>query len=140
MQDMFIAPGLVLPASSISWTAVRSAGPGGQNVNRVATKIDLRFDPHACPDLPDDVRRRLLARARLDAEGRVVVVSQATRSRERNLDDALSKLVALVRAATIRPKPRRATKPSRGAVRRRLEAKRSRAQVKATRRSVPRDD
>ena len=138
MRDVYIKPGLTIPAHAISWTAVRSAGPGGQNVNRVATKVDLRFDPDACPQLPPDVRRRLCANARLDAQGRVLIVSQATRSRDRNLEDARDKLVALVRAACVRPRPRRATKPTRGSVERRLLAKRGRAAVKAgrSRRSV----
>ncbi|TPV93905.1 MAG: aminoacyl-tRNA hydrolase [Myxococcales bacterium FL481] len=130
MRDVFVTDGLVLPAASIRWSAVRAAGPGGQHVNRVATKVDLRFQPSACPDLRPRVRQRLLARARVDGDGCVVVVSQATRSRERNLEDAIGKLVALVRLATVEPIRRRATKPGRAAIERRLQTKRRRARLK----------
>lgn len=107
-------------------------------MNQVATKVDLRLDLDACVDLRPEIKARLrrLARGRLDADGRVVVVSQASRSQEANLRDARDKLADLVRRATVRPRSRRATRPTRGSVRRRLEGKRQRAETKRGRRKV----
>src|ERR671925_1599949 len=103
-----------VPASALSVRAVRASGPGGQNVNKVATKIDLRVDLAAIEGLPDAARARLaaLARHRLDAEGRLVVTSQATRNQARNLEDARDKVRALIAAALVRPRPRTPTRPT----------------------------
>ncbi len=111
-------------------------------MNRVATKIDLRFDLEGCELLSSAVKARLrtLTRGRRDLEGRVMVISQASRSRDSNLQDAREKLAALIREALIPPRARRATRPTRGSVRRRLEAKGQRAQVKASRGRIKRDD
>lgn len=137
-SDLFISPALTLPASELSWVAVRSSGPGGQNVNKVATKVELRFDLEGSTVLSEPVRARLraLARNRLDAEGRILISSQRTRSQEANLQDAREKLAALVRKALAPQRPRRPTRPSRGAKERRLEGKRQQAEKKRARGKV----
>ena len=124
-----------VPAAALSVRAVRASGPGGQNVNKVATKIDLRVDLDAIEGLPDAARARLaaLARHRLDAEGRLVVTSQATRNQARNLEDARDKVRALIAAALVRPRPRTPTRPSGAAREQRLGAKRARSAVKRLR-------
>jgi ribosome-associated protein len=116
---------LSLPASELSWTAARSSGPGGQNVNKVSSKVELHFDfEHSTVlDLPTKARLRALGASHLDAAGRLRITSQATRDQSRNLDDARSKLADLVRRALERPRPRKKTKPSRGAKERRLQTK-----------------
>jgi ribosome-associated protein len=124
-----------VPAAALSVRAVRASGPGGQNVNKVATKIDLRVDLDAIEGLPDAARTRLeaLARHRLDAEGRLVVTSQATRNQARNLEDARDKVRALIAAALVRPRARTPTRPTGAAREQRLGAKRARSAVKRLR-------
>ena len=124
-----------VPAAALSVRAVRASGPGGQNVNKVATKIDLRVDLDGIEGLPDAARARLtaLARHRLDAEGRLVVTSQATRNQARNLEDARDKVRALIAAALVRPRARTATRPTATAREQRLGAKRARGAVKRLR-------
>ena len=124
-----------VPAAALTVHAVRASGPGGQNVNKVATKIDLRVDLPAIEGLPDDARRRLyrLAQNRLDADGRLVVVSQVTRNQARNLEDARARVADLIRAALVVPRRRVKTRPSTGAKRRRLAGKKRRADVKCWR-------
>lgn len=121
-----------VPARALTVRAVRASGPGGQNVNKVATKIDLRVDLGAIEGLSEAARERLaaLAQRRLDAEGRLVVTSQATRNQARNLDDAREKVRALVRAAMVRPRARTETRPPAAAEERRLAVKRRRATLK----------
>ena len=125
MRALFVRPGVVIPACYLSWSSSRSSGPGGQNVNKVSSKVDLRCDLENCPALSTAVKERLKARCRrrLDAGGWLVVVSQATRDREHNLQDARERLAALVRAALVAPKTRRPTRPTRASRERRLADK-----------------
>lgn len=124
-EDLVVEGKVRIPASDLSWKAVRSGGPGGQNVNKVASKVDLRFDLAGTTALTDTVRARLrrLAKNRLDAEGRILITSQVTRDQARNLDDARQKLADLVREALRPPKKRKRTRPTRGAKERRLKEK-----------------
>ena len=127
--------------SEIEESFVRSSGPGGQNVNKVSSAVQLRFDARNSPSLPDDVRRRLerLAGRRLTNDGVIVLIAQTHRSQERNRAEAVERLVELIRAASIRPKPRRATRPTLASKKRRLESKTKRAKIKTHRRTPDED-
>ncbi len=137
-QDLVVSSTIAIPAGELSFVAVRASGPGGQNVNKVSTKVELRFDIAASAALPAAVKARLqaLARNRLDAQGRLVIACDTTRSQSRNLELARERLCELVRAALVVPKRRRATKPSASARRKRVENKRRESDRKRARRAT----
>lgn len=126
---------LLVPGADLVWSASRASGAGGQNVNKVSSKVELRFNLSANRTLPERVRARLarLAGRRLDAEGRLLITSQRFRDQHRNLEDAREKLLRLIREALEEPRPRRKTRPTRASVERRLRAKTLRADVKKAR-------
>src|SRR5947207_3176440 len=132
---LVINPQLQIPDSEFTWTYVRSGGPGGQNVNKVASKAVLRWNLAASPSLPEHVKMRLktLQRRRVTGEGELVLTSQRYRDQERNREDCLQKLREMIAEAATLPKPRRATRPTRGSKVRRLEEKKRRAVRKAQR-------
>ena len=132
---------LFLDDNEIEESFVRASGPGGQNVNKVSSAVQLRFDLSGSRSLPQDVRERLarLAGRQLTGDGVIVIIAHRYRTQERNRRDALDRLIALIRRAAVQPTPRRPTKPSRAAKERRLEAKARRAAVKQQRRIAPDD-
>src|SRR5258708_6738550 len=133
---------MTIDESEISESFIRSSGPGGQNVNKLATAVQLRFDVRHSPSLSHEVRARLerLAGRRLTRDGVLVIIAQRHRTQERNRADALDRLGELIPVAPGRPTPRRATRPTLGSKVRRLEGKKRRGGVKALRGVKPEDD
>lgn len=142
MKSLRVNEQLCIPAKDLSWSAARSSGPGGQNVNKVSSKVTLRFDLRGCEALSGTQKARLreLAGKRMDASGGLLISAQAHRSQQQNLERAREGLRRLIAAALRVPKPRRATKPTAGSKRRRLEAKRRQSEKKKGRTSVDRAD
>jgi ribosome-associated protein len=138
MAMLDITANIRIPETELEWTYVRSGGPGGQNVNKVASKAVLRWNVAATTALPDDVKARLIAQQgrRLTTEGDLLLMSQRFRDQERNRQDCLEKLRAIVTTATIVPKVRKKKKPTRASKERRLAAKKHRAAVKKQRRNT----
>ena len=137
MRDIVITPRLTIPAGELSIAFARSGGPGGQNVNKVSSKAELRWNPATSTALTPDDRAWLLHNlaSRLTTEGELIITSTLTRDQLQNREDALAKLAVIVRSALFRPKPRKATRPTRASKRRRVNDKRHRAQIKANRRT-----
>ncbi len=130
---------IAIDDAELSESFVRSSGPGGQNVNKVSSAVQLRFDVRGSPSLPNDVAMRLmrLAGKRLTKDGVIVIIAQSHRQQERNRADARERLFDLVRQAAVRPVPRRATKVPRAQKRLRIEGKKHRAGIKSMRRAKP---
>ena len=125
--------------SEIEESFVRASGPGGQNVNKLSTAVQMRFDVRRSPSLPNDVAVRLmrLAGKRLTKDGVLVIVAQNHRTQERNRAEALERLIALIQQAAIRPIPRRVTKPTKASREKRLEGKKIRSNIKGMRQRKP---
>jgi ribosome-associated protein len=133
---------VAIDESELKESFIRASGPGGQNVNKLATAVQLRFDVRGSPSLPDDVRARLerLAGRRLTRDGVLVITAQRHRTQERNRQDALARLIDLIRQAAVLPKRRRPTKPTAASRERRMEGKKHRAGVKRLRARKPTDE
>ena len=134
-----VTPSISIAERELEEHFIRASGPGGQNVNKLASAVQLRFDVRRSPRLPEEVRARLerLAGRRLTREGVLVINAQRHRTQERNRADARERLVDLIRRAAVAPAPRRPTKPTAGARERRLQSKKHRATIKGLRQRKP---
>ncbi len=134
-----VTPDIELDEREIDEQFVRSSGPGGQNVNKLSTAVQLRFDVRRSPSLPAEVRHRLerLAGSRLTRDGVLVIIAQRHRTQLRNRADALERLLDLIRQAAIRPVKRRPTRPTKGSRERRIEGKKRRGGIKQLRGAKP---
>ena len=136
-----ITPTIAIDERELEERFIRASGPGGQNVNKLSTAVQLRFDVRRSPSLPNDVSIRLqrLAGKRLTHDGVLVITARSHRTQERNREDARARLIDLIRSAAVAPKPRRATKPTKAAKRKRVDAKTKRGAIKRLRRARPED-
>jgi ribosome-associated protein len=136
---MRVTDSITIDESELDEDFVRSSGPGGQNVNKLATAVQLRFDVRRSPSLPNDVAIRLmsLAGSRLTKDGVIVITAQSHRTQEANRRDARDRLIAMIRQAAVAPVKRRATKPTRASREKRLESKKHRGNIKGMRRTKP---
>ena len=137
-----VTPRICIPCREFDWGVARSSGPGGQNVNKVNSKVTLRWPLFASEGLPSDVRERFIAayKSRLTTEGDLVMSSERFRDQPKNVMDCLEKLRELLLSVASAPKPRRASKPTKASKRRRVEAKRQRTQVKQRRQNPQVDE
>jgi ribosome-associated protein len=132
---LYVTPHIQIPEEELQESFIRSSGPGGQNVNKVATAVQLRFDAGKSTALDEEVKTRLkrLAGRRMTADGVIVIEARRYREQEKNRTDARERLVGLIRHATEKPKPRRQTRPTRASAQRRVEGKKKRGNVKLMR-------
>mgnify|MGYP003565345393 CR=1 FL=1 len=141
---IYVTDSISLHENEIQMDFIRSSGPGGQNVNKVSSAVQLRFDTRSSPALTDEIRSRLhrISGRRMTADGILIIEARRYRTQERNRQDAIDRLVALIRRATEKPRPRRRTRPPAAARQRRLTAKKQRAEIKRRRSRVriPRED
>ena len=135
---LYITPNISIDEREISEEFVRASGPGGQNVNKVATAVKLRFDVLRSPSLPDEVRRRLirLAGRKMTRKGELIIDARRFRTQEKNRKDAIDRLIGLVRKAVYKPKPRFKTKPTLASRERRMETKHKRSGIKQARKTL----
>jgi ribosome-associated protein len=134
-----VTDSISIDESELDESFIRASGPGGQHVNKTETAVQLRFDIRRSPSLPNDVAVRLmkLAGSRLTQDGVIVITAQNERSQKRNREEALARLVGLIREAAVRPVPRRATKPTKASKQKRIETKKRRGGIKTLRQKKP---
>ena len=130
MSDLIVNSRIAIPERELEERFIRSSGPGGQNVNKVASAVQLRFDVRASPSLPAAVRVALLQDPAITGEGVLVITAQRFREQERNRADARDRLAQIIRRAATPPKPRRATRVPKSSKRKRLDNKKHRAEIK----------
>jgi len=130
MSDLIVNSRIAIPERELEERFIRSSGPGGQNVNKVASAVQLRFDVRASPSLPEPVRAALLQDPAITGDGVLVITAQRFREQERNRADARGRLAQIIRRAATPPKPRRATKVPKASKRKRLDNKKHRAEIK----------
>lgn len=139
MSALVVTARIAIPESELEESFIRSTGPGGQNVNKVASAVQLRFDVARSPSLPETVRAALLAKARLTNDGVLVITARRFREQEKNRADARARLVEIIRDAATPPRPRRKTKVPRASKAKRLDSKKHRGRIKQRRGRITAD-